>query len=165
MWKPDKSIQPQACFWEPVVSFEFLTFSWAISTFSTQFRPSFMSYSPFVLMWGEEKGNVFECWFSPFVRPFMWPQRHRKGNDGEELERSLTAFFHSRGMERRDDYEGWWTFYFIYLGVLTPLQKLTKTPSSISNGEVHGLVFSVLTAAPAQYQCSLSGNLETEVFI
>lgn len=65
-----------------------------------------MSYSPFVLMWGEEKRNVLVLILS-FRLAFLCDlDGRKKGKDGEELERSLTAFFHSRGMERGDDYEG-----------------------------------------------------------
>lgn len=93
----------------------------------TQFRPSFMSYDPFCA--GVERGEKKCIWvlILSFCLAFCATvTAEKKKKDRKELERSLTALFHSRGMKRRDDYEGWWVVYFIHSGILTPLQKFTK---------------------------------------
>lgn len=116
------------------------------STFSSQFRPYFMPFSPFVLMWGEEKRLTF------FICPFVW----RRGAGDV-----INCLLWLEGMEEweRDDYEGWWTFCFIYLGALTLLP--TKTPSTYNKSWYMHIVPEQQPAISS----NVCGDLENEVFM
>lgn len=152
---------------------EFLPFSRAISTFSSQFGPSFMSCSPIVLMWGEEKRNVFECWFSSVVRPFVWPRRQRKGKRWRGAGEVINCFLSLK----RNGKKGWlWGL----VNLLLHSFRCTDTIREAYKNTFFHLQYQVILErymdmsmfctnssllALSHYQCSLCGNSETEVFI